>query len=80
MIQDAVLRNLQTLTEASQSISSTIKEMHPEINWRGMRGFRNILVHVYMGINLDRVWETVDGGLLPLKAHISAILDEMGET
>jgi uncharacterized protein with HEPN domain len=80
MIQDAVLRNPQTLTEASQSISSAVRERHPEVNWRGMRGFRNILVHGYLGINMDRVWETVVRDLPALKAHISAIRDQLGET
>lgn len=80
MIQDAVLRNLQTLTEASQSISSAVRERHPEVNWRGMRGFRNILVHGYLGINMDRVWETVVRDLPALKAQISNILHELGET
>lgn len=58
LIQDAVLRNLQTLTESSQRISPEIKFRHPEVDWSSMSGFRNILVHGYLGINLDRVWET----------------------
>jgi uncharacterized protein with HEPN domain len=79
LIQDAVLRNLQILTESSQRISSGTKNAHPEINWRAMSAFRNILVHGYLGVNLDRVWETVENDLTELKLLLTAILRESGE-
>jgi uncharacterized protein with HEPN domain len=59
MIQDAVIRNLQTLAESTQRISSPLKAMHPEVEWRGISDFRNVVVHNYMGINLNRVWDIV---------------------
>jgi len=45
LIQDAVLRNLQTLAESSQRVSDARKAAHPEVAWRALAGFRNILVH-----------------------------------
>ncbi len=47
--QDAVLRNLQTLAESTQRISESLKASRPEIDWRGIAGLRNILVHDYLG-------------------------------
>jgi uncharacterized protein with HEPN domain len=48
--QDAVLRNLQTLAESSQRLSAELKAAQPDVDWRGIRGLRNILVHDYLGI------------------------------
>ena len=61
--QDAVLRNLQTLAESTQRLSADLKAAHPEVDWRGISGLRNILVHDYLGINLVRVWEIVERDL-----------------
>ena len=49
MVQDAVLRRLQTLAESSQRLSEEIKTSIPSIDWRNISGFRNILFHDYLG-------------------------------
>jgi uncharacterized protein with HEPN domain len=54
--QSAVLRELQTLAESTQRLSPLLKDAHPEVSWQGISGFRNILVHDYLGIKLERVW------------------------
>jgi uncharacterized protein with HEPN domain len=73
------VRNLQTLAQSAQRLSDTIKNSHPEVNWRGMAGFRNVLVHDYLGVRLDRVWEVVEQDLPALKHQIEAILQELEE-
>ncbi|MCJ7797898.1 MAG: DUF86 domain-containing protein [Thermoleophilia bacterium] len=60
--QDAVLRNLQTLAESTQRLSEAVREAHPEVEWRAISAFRNVLVHDYLGIDLERVWEIVQDG------------------
>jgi uncharacterized protein with HEPN domain len=60
LIQDGVLRNLQVLTESSQRISAELKSRHSEVDWRGLAGFRNVVVHDYLGINVARVWRIVN--------------------
>lgn len=40
--QDAVLRNLQVLSESTQRLSEDLKADHPEVDWRGISGFRNV--------------------------------------
>ena len=60
LIQDAVVRNLQTLAESSQRLSEKLKETYPSISWREISGFRNILVHGYLGIDRDVVWSVVE--------------------
>jgi len=49
-LQDAILRNLQVLCESAQRLSEESKSQHPEVDWRAMSGFRNVLVHDYFGI------------------------------
>ena len=79
MLQDAVLRNLQVLSESSQKLSEALKKTHPEVDWRGIAGFRNVLVHDYLGVNIVRVWEIVENHLPGLKRNIDAMLGESGE-
>ena len=77
LIQDAVLRNLQTLAESTQKISDHLKALHPEVEWRVIAGFRNVLVHDYLGINLNRIWEIVSVHLPVLGAQITAMRNEI---
>jgi uncharacterized protein with HEPN domain len=74
LIQDAVLRNLQTLTESTQRLSPQLKAKHSHLDWRGMASFRNVLVHRYLGINIERVWQLMDTELPGLKATIDKLL------
>lgn len=71
--QKAVLRELQELSESLQHISIETKEKHPEIPWRDVSAFRNVLVHDYLGINLERIWEIVHEDLPPLVEKIKAL-------
>ena len=72
--QDAVLHNLQLLAESTQRLSPDLKEQHPEVDWRGIAGFRNVLVHEYLGVNLVRVWQIVKADLPDLKKRMQDIL------
>ena len=74
--QDAVLRNLHTLSESTQHLSNGLKEQYPEIDWRTIAAFRNVIVHDYLGVDLDQIWDIVEDDLPTLKKKISAILEE----
>ena len=63
MVQDAVIRNLQTVAESSQRLSSEIKGTEPKIPWRELAGFRNVIVHGYLGVDLGAVWLVVEQDL-----------------
>lgn len=77
LVQDAVLRNLQTLTESTQRLSADLKSSHPTIDWRGMSAFRNLLVHRYLGINIERVWGIIENDLPVLKNTVKALFKEL---
>ncbi len=72
--QDAVLRNLHTLAESSQRISDSLKEQSPQVDWRILSAFRNVVVHDYLGISLNRIWDIVENDLPGLKEKIAVIL------
>lgn len=74
--QDAVLRNLHTLSESTQRLSDELKESYPEVDRRTIAAFRNVVVHDYLGVDLDRIWDILEDDLPNLKLKIGNILDE----
>ena len=75
LIQDAVIRNLEIIGEATKRVSQGIKEQHQEIPWRQMSGLSDVFIHDYMGISLKIVWNVVQNELLQLKIKIIELLD-----
>ena len=78
IIQDAVLRNLQVLAESTQRLSDALKARHTMIDWRGIAGLRNVLVHEYLGVDVERVWGIVEHKLPVLKEATTALLEDLG--
>lgn len=74
LIQDAVIRNLQVMAESTQRLSERTKQIQPEIDWHRMAGFRNVLVHDYLGVDLERIWNIVEKEIPPLKKAVRAIM------
>ncbi|GAB3298587.1 DUF86 domain-containing protein [Epidermidibacterium keratini] len=66
MAEDAIERNLQIIGEAVNHLPAEITDAHPEIAWPQIRGFRNILVHQYFGVDSNVVRDVVDAHLPPL--------------
>ena len=78
LVQDAVIRNLQTLAESSQRLSSEIKGTEPQIPWRELAGFRNVIVHGYLGVDLGAVWLVVEQDLPPLAEAVNRMTMHLG--
>jgi uncharacterized protein with HEPN domain len=75
--QAAILYYLQTMAESTQRLSAERKTTHPEIEWTAISGFRNRLVHDYLGINLNVVWNVIENYLPSLKQAVEAMLHEL---
>ncbi len=71
---DAVVRNLEIIGEASRNIPAEIKEKYPDVEWRKISDFRNILAHEYFGIDNEILWDIVAHKLEPLHSKIQSIL------
>ena len=78
LVQDAVIRNLQTLAESSQRLSSEIKGTEPQIPWRDLAGFRNVIVHGYLGVDLGAVWLVIEQDLPALTEAVSRMATRVG--
>lgn len=76
--QDAVLHNLQTLAESAQRLSATLKDKRADVDWRAIAGFRNVLVHDYLGVDLGEVWDIVTRDVPALKNAITEAGAELG--
>lgn len=74
--QDAVLRNLQTLSESTQRLSDNLKNKYPAVDWRAISSLRNVIAHDYLGVNLKRIWEIVTVDLPVLKNDVAEMLGE----
>jgi uncharacterized protein with HEPN domain len=74
--QSAVLRELQTLAESTQRLSDEFKGQYPNIPWQNVAGFRNVIVHDYLGIKLQRIWEIIEVDLRLLKASLNQAIGE----
>ena len=77
--QDAVIRQLEIIGEATKRLSPSLRARHQEVAWRRIAGLRDVLIHDYMGVDLDAVWELTQQQVPDLKRHVEAILAEEGD-
>ena len=76
MMQDAVVRQLEIIGEAARNISDELIEKHSDLPWFEMRAIRNKIVHDYLEINTEIIWDTVKNDLLTLKPLIENMLGD----
>ena len=75
--QDAVIRNLEVIGEASRNLSDELKARSNEIEWAKIIGFRNILAHEYFGVSIPIVWDIVQNKLDPLREACTKLLKQL---
>lgn len=76
MMQDAIMRQIEIIGEAAGRLSSELQEKHPGLPWLEMRAIRNKIVHDYLEINTDIIWDTVKNDLPALRIQIQKLLGE----
>ena len=77
LIQGAVLRTLQVMAESAQRLSDPLKARKPEGEWAKMAGFRNVLVHDYLDIDLELIWNIIEIDLPNLKGIVRELQKEL---
>ena len=74
LIQDAVIRNLEIIGEATKKISRDTRDSYSELPWREMAGLRDVLIHDYFGVDIKMVWNVVEKELPKVKRSVRVIL------
>lgn len=72
-LQDAVIRRLEIIGEASRNIPRALKEKNKQVPWLKMSQYRDFIVHSYFEASLRRIWITATTELNEIKEAINHI-------
>jgi uncharacterized protein with HEPN domain len=73
LVQDAIIRNIEIIGEASKKISKGTKQTYYKIPWKEIAGIRDKLIHDYLGVDVAVVWETIHQDIPTLEKLIKEI-------
>jgi uncharacterized protein with HEPN domain len=76
LVKDATIRNLEIIGEAAKNLTPDYRKKHPDVDWKGMAGMRDKLIHHYMGVDIPSVWGVIVEVLPDLNQKISILLEE----
>lgn len=74
--QDAVILNLEVIGEAAKRVGPNLRAALPELDWRRICGMRDVLIHGYVGVDIEEVWNVaanhLPGVQVALKRYLTA--------
>lgn len=73
--QDAIVRRLEIIGEATKNIPTDFRSKFPEVPWKKVAGLRDVLTHEYFGVNIERVWTIIKKDLPGLKEQVEKIIE-----
>lgn len=74
LVVDATLRNLEVVGEAAKNVPQDIRDSYPNVPWRAMARFRDVVAHHYFGVKLETVWDVVQNEIPLLLTELEAML------
>ncbi len=77
--QNAIIRSLEVIGEAVKNIPNSFREKYPQVEWKKIAGFRDIIIHAYFKVDLDITWDVIKKDLPKLKKQIKIILKELAK-
>lgn len=80
LIQNAVIRQIEIIGEATKNLSAELKKKHSEVPWKEIAGMRDILIHEYFRVDIVAVWKVIKEDLPALKKKILEILKKLKST
>jgi uncharacterized protein with HEPN domain len=78
--RDAVIRNFETIGEAAKRLPAELTAAHPQVPWKRIAGFRDVLIHAYDRVDAEEVWNIVERDVPTLLAQVRAIRATAGES
>ena len=79
LLHSFFIRNFAVIGEAARGLSDNLKKKNHHIDWKKIIGMRNVLVHDYLGIELDIVWNIVQNDLPQFKKAVQEILNKINK-
>jgi uncharacterized protein with HEPN domain len=74
--KDAILRNIQIIGEATKHIPDSLVAAHPDIDWSGIAGTRDIITHRYFRVDWHLIWTSIQEELPVLKVQVLKLMQE----
>ena len=72
----AFTRSIEIIGEAAKQISDDLKQKYPRLDWRGMAGMRDRLIHAYFGVDYEIVWDVIQNKIPSLHDAICEIINQ----
>ena len=73
--QDAVIRNIEVIGEAAKRVGPETRGLMVQIDWRAICGMRDVLIHGYIGVDLEEVWNVAEREIPVLSESLKRFLD-----
>ena len=70
LLQDAVFRRLEVIGEAAKHVPEAVRSRHPDFPWRRVAGLRDVLIHQYPDVIVERVWQVITVDMPTVKPHL----------
>ena len=77
MLHEAIIRKLQLIGESSKRLSEKARKLCPEVPWHKIFGFRNVVVHEYLELDVDIIWDLIGNDIPILKTAMQKLLKEL---
>ena len=74
--QDALILNIIVIGEAAKRVSLPTRAKLPQLDWRGICGMRDVLIHDYIGVDIEEVWNVASNELPKVREVLSRFLFE----
>jgi len=73
-LQDAVIRNVEVIGEAAKRVSAEARGRLASLDWKAICGMRDVLIHDYIGVDLDEVWNVASSRMPELQEALAQFL------